>query len=61
MYSSGPGPVKWICMLRKSISAPTLISELSPSSAGSEELLIVGVVKVHSTGFPWISRRVIGK
>ena len=26
---SGPDPVKWICMLRKSISAPTLISELS--------------------------------
>ena len=40
----GPGPVKCSCMLRKSIIAPILVSVLSPSSAGSCELLIVGAV-----------------
>ena len=44
MYSSGSGPVKCICMFRKSIIDPSSISEFTPSNAGSVELLILGVV-----------------
>ena len=42
-------------MLRKSIIAPRCISVLSPSSAGSRELFIVGAVYVPSIALPLMS------